>query len=103
MYYFSVKKEIETRYKERFESSKDFITRRPASYVDITFMSLKLVLSTKDFHINDQSFAINYNLLMENGKYNQLAELLSNRNNLLKKEYIKREGSNKVGVWKVIK
>lgn len=45
-------------------------------------MSLKLVLSTKDFHINDQSFAINYNLLMENGEYNQLTELLSNRNNL---------------------
>lgn len=66
-------------------------------------MSLKLVLSTKDFHINEQSFAINYNLLMGNGAYNQLAELLSNRNNLLKKEYIKREGSNKVGVWKVIK
>lgn len=43
------------------------------------------------------------NLLMENGEHNQLAELLSNRNNLLKKEYIKREGSNKAGVWKVIK
>lgn len=40
---------------------------------------------------------------MENGEYNQLAELLSNRNNLLKKEYIKREGSNKVGIRKVIK
>ena len=45
-------------------------------------MSLKLVLSAKDFHINGQSFAINYNLLMKNGEYYQLAELLSNRNNL---------------------
>ena len=41
-------------------------------------MSLKLVLSTKDFHINEQSFAINYNFLMGNGACNQLAELLSN-------------------------
>lgn len=77
------------RYKERFESSKVFITRGPASYVDITFTSLKLVLSTKDFHINDQSFAINYNLLMENGKYNQLAELLSNRNKSSKERIYK--------------
>ena len=74
--------EIEMRYKKRFESSNDYMTKRRAAYGDITFTSLKIALSTKGFHINDDSFAINYNLLMENGEYNQLAELLSDKNNL---------------------
>lgn len=74
--------EIEMRYKKRFESSNDYMTKRRAAYGGITFASLKIALSTKGFHINDESFAINYNLLMENGEYNQLAELLSDKNNL---------------------
>lgn len=74
--------EIEMRYKKRFESSNDYMTKRRAAYGGITFASLKIALSTKGFHINDESFAINYNLLLENGEYNQLAELLSDKNNL---------------------
>ena len=74
--------EIEIRYKKRFESSNDYMTKRRAAYGDITFTSLKIALSTKGFHINDESFPINYSLLTETGEYNQLAELLSDRNNL---------------------
>jgi|GEM_PF-5251261 len=62
--------EIEMRYKKGFESSNDYMTKRRAAYGGITFASLKIALSTKGFHINDDSFAINYNLLMENGEYN---------------------------------
>lgn len=74
--------EIEMRYRKRFESSNDYMTQRRAAYGDITFTSLKIALSTKGFHINDESFAINYNLLTEKGEYNQVAELLSDKNNL---------------------
>lgn len=74
--------EIEIRYKKRFESSNDYMTKRRALYGNISFTILKIALSAKGFHINDESFNANYNLINEKGEFNQLAELLSDKNNL---------------------
>lgn len=74
--------EIEQRYRKRFETSNDYMTQIKSTYGDISFNSLKIALADKGFHINDISFDKNYNLVDESGEYNQLAELLSDRNNL---------------------
>ena len=74
--------EIEARYKKRFESSSDYMLQRSSGYGDITFNTLQILLANRGFHINPNSFEQNYHLRNEKGEYNQLAELLSDHNNI---------------------
>lgn len=48
---------------------------------DLTFNGLKSLYISKGFSIDDKTFAKNMGLLTSNGKYNYLAEILSDNNN----------------------
>ncbi|MBQ3657917.1 MAG: putative DNA binding domain-containing protein [Bacteroidales bacterium] len=45
-----------------------------------TFQYLKLLLTEKGFTINETTFAENFHLLTQNGKFNKMAELLADKN-----------------------
>jgi len=72
--------QISCRYQKRFESSKDYMVLRRSSYGDLSFDTLQMLLANHGYHINKNSFDNNYHLKNESGGYNQLAELMSDRN-----------------------
>ena len=89
--------QISVRYQKRFESNKDYMVLRRAGYGDITFDTLQMLLSNHGYHINQVSFAQNYNLKTEEGQYNQLAELLSDKN-MIPLIVVKFRGKNKASI-----
>ncbi len=71
--------EIEYRYKNGFIDD-DYILKAHSHYAPLSFDMLKILLISKGFHINETAFNSNFSLLMDNGKYNLMAELLSDKN-----------------------
>ena len=71
--------EIKIRYEKNFiDSDRMLIT--PARYGAISFKTLKIYYAEKGYHLDDASFEANLNLRTPDGEYNQLAELLSDKN-----------------------
>ncbi len=59
---------------------KDALTIIPTMYSPITFRQLKNYYESVNLHLNEKNFEKNLNLRNGNGKYNKLAELLSDTN-----------------------
>lgn len=74
--------EISIRYHKRYESNRDYMTVRKAEYGEILTDSLQLLLTNHGYHINPLSFEQNYGLRNNDGYYNQVAELISDKNNV---------------------
>ncbi len=53
-----------------------------ARYGNISFRTLKIYYESKGFHLDDRSFETNLGLRNSKGEYNQLAELLSDKNTI---------------------
>lgn len=60
----------------------EYMLKKQSSLQTLSFKDLKIYYSEKGFHIDNQSFETNLNLKNEEGKYNLLAELLSDKNNI---------------------
>lgn len=73
--------QIRIRYESKFIDS-EYMLKKRASQLDLTFKELKIYYSEKDYHLDDNTFEANLNLRNQNGDYNLLAELLSDRNNI---------------------
>lgn len=73
--------QINFRYKEFLLSNVD-ISQIESRRENLTFTQLKIYYSGMKYHINDDTFEKNLNLFTENGKYNLLAELLSDENRI---------------------
>ncbi len=71
--------EIEQRYQSGFIDD-DYILKAPAHYAPLSFDMLKILLTSRGYHINQTAFESNFNLLLKNGEYNLMAELLSDKN-----------------------
>ena len=89
--------EISIRYQKRFESNKDYMTVRKARYGEITTDSIQLLLTNHGYHINPLSFEQNYDLRNNEGDYNQLAELISDKNSV-SFIFVKFRGKDKASV-----
>lgn len=60
--------------------TKDMITIIPTMYSPISFRQLKNYYESAELHLNEKTFEKNLNLKNKEGKYNKLAELLSDTN-----------------------
>ena len=73
--------QIQMRYESKFIDS-EYMLKKRADQMDLTFKELKIYYIEKDYHLDDKTFETNLNLKNQNGDYNLLAELLSDRNNI---------------------
>lgn len=73
--------QIRVRYEKTFADNEKMLIV-PSKYGDISFRTLKVYYSEKGLHLDDSSFEVNMNLRTDSGRYNLLAELLSDRNDI---------------------
>ncbi|MCR5456432.1 MAG: putative DNA binding domain-containing protein [Bacteroidales bacterium] len=78
----------------KYLDSKVRITEIVGTIKQPTFQYLKLLLTEKGFTINDKTFAENFHLLTKNGKYNKMADLLADSNEVSIK-VVRFRGKNK--------
>lgn len=71
--------QIHRRYQQRFFNS-DILSSSTSSRQDLTFNVLRPLYVEKGFILHDETFAKNLGLLTDEGKYNVMAELLSDQN-----------------------
>ena len=93
--------EIKGRYEATLNILEPDITVIPARRTSLSFQMLKTYLIGHGYHINNETFEVNYHLLTPNGKFNLMAELLADENDLVinvatfkgldKSEYLKRQ------------
>ena len=88
--------EIKIRYEKNFiDSDRMLVT--PARYGAVSFKTLKIYYTEKGYHLDDASFEANLNLRTRDGEYNQLAELLSDKN-MIPLVVVKFQGLDKTAV-----
>ena len=85
--------EIEYRYSKNFIDN-DFILEAPAHYSPLSFDMMKILLTSRGYHINELSFEQSFNLLRKDGSYNLMAELLSDKN-MVPVIFVKFDGTDK--------
>ncbi len=93
--------EIQDRFIKSLMAKDTNIIDIPSRRHDLSFQILKNYLLSNHNHISDDTFLDNYHLLTKDGKYNYLAEILSDNNDIVinvatfastdKTEYLKRE------------
>lgn len=88
--------QIRTRYEKNYIDS-DFMLLTPAKYGSISFKTLKVYYTEKGYHLDDLTFEMNLNLRTPDGGYNQLAELLSDKN-MIPLITVKFQGEDKTAV-----
>ncbi len=88
--------EIERRYRQNFVDD-DFILQAPAHYAPLSFDMMKILLTSRGYHINETAFESNFSLLMKNGEYNLMAELLSDKN-MVPLIFVKFRGNTKASI-----
>lgn len=88
--------QIRVRYENKFIDS-EYMLKKGASQIDLSFKELKIYYNEKDYHLDDKTFEANLNLRNQNGEYNLLAELLADRNNI-PLIFVKFKGNNKAAI-----
>lgn len=88
--------EIEYRYQKNFIDN-DYILKAPAHYAPLSFDMMKILLTSRGDHINSSTFETNFSLLMEDGRYNLMAELLADKN-MVPLIFVKFRGRNKASI-----
>lgn len=78
----------------KYLDSKVRITEITGAIKKPTFQYLKLLLTEKGLTINDKTFAENFHLLTQTGKYNKMSDLLADHNDISIKVVLFR-GKNK--------
>lgn len=88
--------QIKIRYEKRFFAS-ELLVETPTRYGMISFNSLKIYYSSKNFHLNEETFETNLFLKTKTVKYNKLAELMSD-NNTIPLIFAKFKGVDKASI-----
>jgi len=93
--------EIQDRFIKSLTIKEKNIIDIPSTKNDLTFKILKNYLISNNNHISDNTFFDNYHLLTRDGKFNYLAEILADKNDIVinvatfysndKTKYLKRE------------
>ncbi len=73
--------QIRVRYEKNFYDD-EYMIKKKASRVDLSFRELKIYYTEKGFHVDEDSLEANFNLRNKDGEYNLLAELLADKNNI---------------------
>ena len=88
--------EIQFRYKSQF-INEDYMLLAPSKYAPLSFNMMKILLTSRGFHINENSFEASFNLRRNDGTYNLLAEILADQN-MLPLIFVKFAGINKASI-----
>lgn len=88
--------QIRIRYERKYTDNEYMIKKR-ASLPDLSFRELKIYYEEKDYRLFSSNFETNLNLRNDEGRYNLLAELLADRNNI-PFIFVKFNGYNKASV-----
>ena len=88
--------EIEYRYRKNFIDD-DYILKAPSHYAPLSFDMMKILLTSKGYHINQNAFESNFSLLMKNGEYNLMADLLADKN-MVPLIFVKFKGNTKATI-----
>lgn len=88
--------QIKKRYEKNFVDI-EYMLKKQSSLPNLSFRELKIYYSEKGFHIDDTSFEENFNLKTFEGKYNLLAELLADKNNI-PFIFVKFKGEDKASI-----
>lgn len=88
--------EIEYRYQNNFIDD-DYILRAPSHYAPLSFDMMKILLTSKGYHINQTAFESNFSLLRKDGSYNLMAEILSDKN-MVPLIFVKFRGTDKTSI-----
>lgn len=88
--------EIEYRYQNNFIDD-DYILKAPSHYSPLSFDMMKILLTSRGYHINQKAFESNFSLVMKNGEYNLMAELLSDKN-MIPLIFVKFRGNTKASI-----
>lgn len=75
----------------------DAILKAPSHYGPLTFDMMKILLTSKGFHVNEPSFDSSFSLRTKDGDYNLMAELLSD-NNMVPLIFVKFSGLTKASI-----
>lgn len=88
--------QIKNRYEKKF-FNKDILISSKSTFPNLSFKTLKIYYSTRGFHLDDQNFEANLSLKNENGEYNKMAELLSDKNDI-SLIFVKFSGEDKTSI-----
>ncbi len=88
--------EIDYRYQQSFIDD-DYILKAPFYYSPLSFDMLKILLTSKGYHVNNSSFETNFSLKREDGSYNLMGEILSDKN-MVPIIFVKFKGTNKAAI-----
>lgn len=88
--------EIDYRYQQNFIDD-DYILKAPSHYSPLSFDMVKILLSSKGYHINNSTFESNFSLIRSDLSYNLMAEILSDKN-MIPMIFVKFKGSNKASI-----
>jgi ATP-dependent DNA helicase RecG len=88
--------EIQFRYKSQF-INEDYMLIAPSKYAPLSFNMMKILLTSRGFHINENAFEASFNLKRSDGTYNLLAEILADTN-MVPLIFVKFAGVNKVSI-----
>jgi ATP-dependent DNA helicase RecG len=88
--------EIQFRYKSQF-INEDYMLLAPSKYAPLSFNMMKILLTSRGFHINENSFEASFNLRRNDGTYNLLAEILADQN-MVPLIFVKFTGINKASI-----
>ena len=73
--------EIERRFIKTYSKHLSMV-ETPSSQKEFSFNQLKIYYSSKGYHLNDETLVDNLHLKTDDGRYNFLAELLSDKNRI---------------------
>ena len=88
--------QINERYKQRFFDD-DLLASSPTNLPSLSFLTLKNYYLEQGYKLNEDTFESNLKLINSNGKYNIMAELLSD-NNRYSLIFVKFDGQNKASI-----
>lgn len=88
--------EIQFRYKQQI-LDVDSMLQVPAKYAPLSFDMMKILLTSRGYHINDMAFDESFNLKCPDGRYNLMAEILSD-NNMVPIIFVKFAGVDKTSI-----
>jgi ATP-dependent DNA helicase RecG len=88
--------EIQFRYKSQF-INEDYMLLAPSKYAPLSFNMMKILLTSRGFRINENSFEASFNLRRNDGTYNLLAEILADQN-MVPLIFVKFAGINKASI-----
>lgn len=88
--------EIQFRYKSQFVH-EDYMLMAPSTYAPLSFTMMKILLTSRGFHINENAFEASFNLKRHDGTYNLLAEILADIN-MVPLIFVKFAGVNKASI-----